>query len=91
MWIDKPRWSNDGKLLYFLSRRGGSFNVWAGRFDPEHGTVIGEPFQVTQFDGSGDYVPPDAGRVEVGIGGRRLALPVVRPTGGIWMLESVKR
>jgi len=27
-WDDKPRWSPDGKVIYFLSERSGFFNVW---------------------------------------------------------------
>ena len=26
-WDDKPRWSPDGRTVYFVSRRGGFFNV----------------------------------------------------------------
>ena len=32
-WADKPRWSPDGKLLYFIRRESSFFNVWAVRFD----------------------------------------------------------
>ncbi|MBI3428271.1 MAG: PD40 domain-containing protein [Acidobacteria bacterium] len=33
-WDDKPRWSPDGKMIYFISIRTGFLNVWAIRFDP---------------------------------------------------------
>jgi dipeptidyl aminopeptidase/acylaminoacyl peptidase len=36
-WDDKPHWSPDGKMIYFLSARSGFFNVWATRFDPVRG------------------------------------------------------
>ena len=55
VWVDKPKWSADGRLIYFISNRGGLFNVWAVRFHPNRGTAIAEPFQVTQFDGSGEF------------------------------------
>ena len=47
---DKPRWSPDGKTLYFISSRAGLFNVWGMRFDPAIGQPVGEPFRVTAFD-----------------------------------------
>src|SRR5262249_1591932 len=36
-WDDKPRWSPDGRTIYFVSRRGGFFNVWGIHFDPAVG------------------------------------------------------
>ena len=43
IWMDKPRWSSDGKLLYVWRRHGSFFNVWALRFDDARGTVAGAP------------------------------------------------
>src|SRR5204862_4307852 len=48
-WDDKPRWSPDGRTLYFVSNRSGFLNVWGRRFDPVAGTPVGEPFRVTAF------------------------------------------
>ncbi len=90
-WVDKPKWSADGKLLYFISSQGGLLNVWALRFDSDRGLAVGQPFQVTHFDGSAEHISPDVGRVELAIGGGRMAFPVINPTGGIWMLENPKR
>jgi Tol biopolymer transport system component len=30
-WADKPRWSPDGKLIYFIRRQDSFFNLWAVR------------------------------------------------------------
>jgi Tol biopolymer transport system component len=91
VWIDKPRWSTDGRIIYYISRRGGIFNVWGLGFDSARGAAVGEPFQVTQFDGTIDQIPPDVGIVELGVSEHRLAIPVIHPTGGIWMLEQSKQ
>ena len=49
-WSDKPRWSPDGKIIYFLSTRQGFLNVWGIHFDAATGKAVGERFPVTAFD-----------------------------------------
>ena len=88
---DKPRWSPDGKVLYFLSARDGALNLWGRRFDPELGTAIGAPFRVTSFHGTGPAVARDLGRVEIAISSKRLFLPITESAGTIWMLEGLDR
>ena len=39
-WDDKPRWSPDGRTIYFISGPGGFFNVWGIRFDPAAGKPL---------------------------------------------------
>jgi Tol biopolymer transport system component len=48
-WDDKPRWSPDGKIIYFLSERAGFLNVWGIRFDSVRARPVSEPFPVTTF------------------------------------------
>src|SRR5262249_14420531 len=48
LWYDdKPHWSREGRVLYFLSDRSGMFTLWARRFESDAGTSVGEPFQIT--------------------------------------------
>jgi dipeptidyl aminopeptidase/acylaminoacyl peptidase len=56
-----PRWSADGKSLYFLSTRSGSSQVWRLQLSG------GEATQVTSY-------PRDVGSLEVAPAGNRLAL-----------------
>ena len=56
-WDDKPRWSPDGKTIYYVSGVGGFFNVWGIRFDPDKGKPVGEPFRVTAFEKPSLMVP----------------------------------
>jgi serine/threonine protein kinase/Tol biopolymer transport system component len=42
-----PIWSPDGKLLYFGSNRGGTFNLWRIAVDESTGKPIGSPEPVT--------------------------------------------
>ena len=86
---DKPRWSDDGRLLYFCFRSRRAYNVWAVRFDPRVGKPLGEPFPVTRFDGPGEMIESVTQSAEFGVAAGRLFLPLVTPTGGIWMLEGI--
>jgi eukaryotic-like serine/threonine-protein kinase len=87
---DKPVWSHDGQLLYFTSARGGLLNVWAVPFDPATG-AIGAPFQVTRFDGPGEQLFANVPAMEIGVARGGLALPVLHPTGGIWLMQAPRR
>ena len=84
---DKPRWSDDGRLLYFLSSRGGVPNVWAAPMNPDSGRPSGPPFQLTHFDGRTSIAVPHVAFAELAVGGGRLALQIAEPSASIWMLD----
>jgi Tol biopolymer transport system component/DNA-binding winged helix-turn-helix (wHTH) protein len=87
-WDDMPRWSADGRLLYFLSRREGSLNVWAVKVDARRGLATGSPFQVTYYNKDpAETIADNIGSTEFSVGGTRLALVVQRLVGGIWVLR----
>lgn len=91
-WSDKPRWSPDGKTIYYLSNRvTGLFNVWGIHFDPQQGKPVGEPFLVNLFDNPGKTVWSDLSPPELTIRANRLALPITDVTGNIWMMDKVDR
>ena len=47
-WTERPRWSKDGKIFYYLSNRDGHLCVWGQRFTP--GSVRpSEPFPVMHY------------------------------------------
>jgi Tol biopolymer transport system component len=90
---DKPRWSPDGRTIYFLSRHESSvFNLWGRRFDPERGRPVGEPFRVTHFENPGFMIWPELARgSEIDISRRHALLTMATVTGNIWMLDSVNK
>ena len=64
---DKPRWSPDGRALYYLSNRNGFWNLWGRRFDPETGKPAGDAFQVSRFDSSLQMVPSNVSDLQIAI------------------------
>lgn len=89
-WDDKPRWSPDGKILYFMSSRTGLLNVWGVRVDPLSGRAVGDPFQVTRFEDAGLFMPSDeTSFLEISIGAGSLVAPLATSSGNIWMLETL--
>jgi serine/threonine protein kinase/Tol biopolymer transport system component len=86
---DKVCWSPDGKTIYFLSQRGGFFNVWGVHFDPANGKPLGEPFRVTAFESPGRMATPTNTQSEMSVTANRLAMPITELSGSIWVLENV--
>jgi Tol biopolymer transport system component len=89
-WDDKPRWSPDGKVIYFISGRSGFFNVWAIRFDPSKGKVIGDPFAVTNFDSPSRMMPEHEPSVDLSITQDQMLLTLEQLSGGIWVLDDLE-
>lgn len=89
-WDDKPRWSSDGRFLYFVSSRDGLLDVWAMRFDSDRGRP-GDPFRVTRFDDPRTMIFPAVGAMEIAVARHRLVVPVLEVAGSIWMLDNVDR
>ena len=90
-WIDKPRWSDDGRLLYFLSRGSGDYvNLWVLPFDPVRGVPAGSAFAITNYDSPGSFVSPHGGRIGMDVVKGRVALTMSSTTGSIWMLDDLE-
>jgi Tol biopolymer transport system component/DNA-binding winged helix-turn-helix (wHTH) protein len=90
-FADKPRWSPDGKTIYFLSQEDGYFNVWARRFEPTTGTPLGAPHRVTSFARPKFMIPSFISPVGFALTQDRLLLSIVEVSGSIWMLENLRR
>jgi TolB protein len=51
-----PKWSSDGRYLYFASDRGGAMNIWRVAIDESTGQPRGEPEPITQGVTSSEQV-----------------------------------
>jgi Tol biopolymer transport system component/DNA-binding winged helix-turn-helix (wHTH) protein len=88
-WVDKPRWAPDGKIIYFLSRQSGFYDVWGIRFDLARGKTVGDSFRVTDFGSPALMIPNDMGHVELSLTQDKLMLPLTETSGSIWVLNDV--
>jgi WD40-like Beta Propeller Repeat len=88
-WDDKPRWSPDGKIIYYVSERNAVFNVWGIHFDTAKGKALGDPFRVTSFDSLGLSVGDNLNAVEFSLVRDKFVLTMEDRAGNIWMLEHV--
>jgi Tol biopolymer transport system component/DNA-binding winged helix-turn-helix (wHTH) protein len=87
-WDDKPRWSPDGKTIYFTSNRSGFFNVWKVHFDSSSGKPLDQPTRVTNFETTTQMIVPNIVPMEMVLTHDQLILPMLDTVGGIWILEN---
>jgi Tol biopolymer transport system component len=47
--VERPRWSSDGKMFYYLSKQDGYLCVWGLRFTPGEKNSLEKPFPVMHY------------------------------------------
>jgi Tol biopolymer transport system component len=86
--VDKPRFSPDGKLIYFTLDHEASRSIHAVRFDPESGRPIGEPFLVIDFpDPRLSMAHVNLGPLEISVAQDKLVTVLAEANLNIWMAD----
>jgi len=85
---DKPRWSPDGRLLYFTSTRDGYRCIWAQRLNADK-KPVGEPFGVLHFHSTVRSLSNvDLYNLEISIAQDRLVFVLGERRGNIWTVAA---
>ncbi len=86
-WDDLPRWSSDGRLIYFYSDRDGFRCIWARRFDPKTQQPQGEVFAIQHFHQiSLSLSNLSLSEFELDAAPGKLVFPLSEISGNIWLL-----
>lgn len=88
-WRDKPRWSADGRRIYFVCERAGYLNVCYIPFDPVHGRVTGELRQISDFKRAELAIGAVIPTVGFSVVGDKVAITMAQASGGVWLLDNV--
>ena len=82
----EPRWSPDGKLLYFLSERDGFRCFWAQPLNPTSKHPVGTPFPVHHFHSARFSIRmQETGTVGFSIARDKIVFSMGETIGNIWM------
>ena len=88
-WQDKPRWSADGRRIYFVGEQGGYVNVFSVPFDPVQGRVTGEIRQISDFRSPELAIGAVIPTIGFSVAGDNVAITMTQSSGGIWLLDNV--
>ena len=88
---DKPRFSPDGNLVYFISNRDGFICLWAQRLEPATKQPLGSAFVVHHFHGSLSIANVGLGWFGVAVAPDHIVFNPAELTGNIWMARTDQR
>jgi Tol biopolymer transport system component len=84
-----PRWSPEGKLVYYLSDRDGFRCLWARRLNVETKQPVGVPFAVYHLHAARRSLSnvPSIGYMGLGVSADRIVFNLGDSTGNVWMAD----
>jgi Tol biopolymer transport system component len=88
-WNDRPRWSPDGNLIYFYSKRDGYGCLWKQVLDRSTKQSIGAPSAVHHFHSSRlSLMHMRLNRMGISVAPDKLIFNLIETTGNIWMMQG---
>jgi Tol biopolymer transport system component len=89
-WVDRPRWSQNGDLLYYVSDRDGPVCIWAQRLSLADRRPKGEAFPVWHVHGRRHSLDNSRG-LELAAARDSLVFSLDESTSNIWMMTLAGR
>jgi hypothetical protein len=91
-WADKPRWSPDGNVVYFISNRDSYFCLWAQRLAAKSKRPLGEPVAMAHFHGSRSSLNNmgPGGAMEISVARDKIAFNLGELSGNLWVTNVVQ-
>jgi Tol biopolymer transport system component/DNA-binding winged helix-turn-helix (wHTH) protein len=87
-WDDLPRWSPNGRLIYFTSNRDGFRCLWARRIHPQTRQPEDSPFAVFHIhEAHLSMVTLSLAELQLSLARDLLVFPLAELRGNIWMME----
>jgi len=89
---DRPRWSGDGKTIFYVSTRDGSSCLWGQSFNPQAGEPVGPPFAVMHYHNrknSIDVIAPKS--FNLSVAGDSIYFNLGEQSSSIWIGKLRKR
>ena len=89
-WDDKPRWSEDGRTIFFYSNRDGFGCIW--KINVQHSRdELAKPLALIHFHNSRtSYMYLTDDNLNLAVGGGELVLDIEEKRGNIWMAEAAR-
>lgn len=86
-WVDKPRWSPSGNMIYYVSDRDGFVCIWARRLDPATKKPVDEPRAVVHFHNRHISLGSVYG-LELSVAKDKLVFNLNEASGNIWLAPA---
>ena len=84
-WDDKPRWSPDGNIRYFVSERDGFRCIWAQRLDPAEKRPLGTAFPIFHaHEARRSLMNIGWGDLQISVARDKIIFNMSQRTGNIW-------
>jgi serine/threonine protein kinase len=85
-WDDKPRWSPDGDLVYFISQRDGFRCIWYQRLDPATKQPRGSPSPIYHLHRARrSMMNVSLGPLSIAVARDKVVFSLGELTGNIWL------
>jgi eukaryotic-like serine/threonine-protein kinase len=87
-WDDKPRWSPDSAMIYFVSDRDGHYCLWSQRLSRATKRPAGKPTPLYHFHDSRLAMSNlGTGQLEIDVARDKIVMGLGELTGNIWRLK----